>query len=82
MKKKYLTLPLRVKTTEQTSAPSWALSNVLMHRPLIASHILIVPSKLPVAYSFAFDAYLTHVTLEVCCCEAIALTKHCEVLTS
>lgn len=44
-----LTLALRVKATEHTSAPSCALSNVLIQRPPIASHILIVPSKLPVA---------------------------------
>lgn len=77
-----LTLPFRVKTTEHTSAPSCALSNVLMQRPLIASQILIVPSKLPVEYSLAFGAYFTQVTLELCCCDEIGLTKHCAVLTS
>lgn len=67
-------LPLRVKLTEHTSALSCALSNVFMHRLLIASQILIVPSKLPLAYNFAFDAYFTHVILDVCCCDGIVLT--------
>lgn len=43
------TLAFRVKVTEHTSAPSWALSNVLMQRPLTASQILMVPSRLPEA---------------------------------
>lgn len=67
------TFPFRENTTEQISYPSCALSKVLMHRPLIASHNLIEPSKLPLAYTFAVGAYFKQVTLEVCCCEETAL---------
>lgn len=42
-----LTFPLREKNTEHTSALSCACANVLMHRPLTASHSLIEPSDEP-----------------------------------
>lgn len=42
-----LTFPFFENTTEQTSYPSCALSNVFIQRPLIASQILMAPSRLP-----------------------------------
>lgn len=76
------TFPFLEKNTEHTSAPSWAWTNVLMQRPLTASHSFIEPSQLPEAYNFAVREYFSADTPDLCCCDGMALTKHWVVCRS
>lgn len=56
-----LTLPLRVNVTEQTSAPPWAFTKVFTHLFETASQILILPSRLPEAYTLQSGEYLKYI---------------------